>query len=276
MKAEDCKPGVRVVHIPTGAVGVIDEYRPYEGKILMYFRGDRIEGKREEVLLAELEIAGSPEAMARIRERAESVAHEVKVGAHGTRSWDQLQDMIPDGPTPEEMEWAPGMRVLHKPTQAVAVIDSVNLTDGTLFIKFTNGVHDDVPIADVEKIADAKPKADRAKEVMGDLIEGFAKLTGQAGASLLTISVINELIGVRKSLARLADVGELIAVLQAQQCVPDHIAAKLDPWRNDLLKSMSKRAERRLKRSERVTKKKRKPYSPPTVTKQVPTQETTV
>lgn len=113
-----------------------------------------------------------------------------------------------------------------------------------------------------------KPTVGKVSNTLDGLLQGFMGLAGQSAASLLGAGMISELIAVRRSLSRLADVGELIAVLQAQQCVPDHVAAQLDPWRNALLESMAKRAKRRLKQAQAVTKGKKKPYSSPTVTKQ--------
>lgn len=213
---------------------------------------------------------------------------------------DRPEDLIPDGPTPDEMigpkdaakacpedlpgehplEGPPerGARVIHIPTSRKGTV--IGYHNAYVVVQFPGEKEntfdqEEILYGDLA-IAPEQPKADRVKRVIDDLIEGFAKLTAQAGANLLTVAVVNEMIGVRKALTRLADVGELVAVLQAQQSVPRDVAAKLNPWRDDLLQSMTKRAERRLKRAERIAKKKRKPYSPPTVTKQVPSRDVTI
>lgn len=190
-----------------------------------------------------------------------------------------------------------GSPIVHIPTAAFGRICQFKPDTDTVIVRFRdNDENEEVPIAELEVVGSPeatarlqarvdfeahkikasehgsheKPAEPNGKQTVDGIVKGIRELGGSLASGLLSVATINELINTRKAITRIADVGELLAVLQAQKQVPEHVAAQLDQWRDDLLESMAKRAKRRF------TKKQRKPYSPPTVTKQVPKQDITI
>lgn len=83
-------------------------------------------------------------------------------------------------------------------------------------------------------------------------LAALAGLSPAMGGVILAIKGAGDLRRVRRLLTRVADAMELTAIINAQVSVPDHVGAKLDPWRDEILGRMAARYQRRASRKARV------------------------